>query len=316
MKTYSNPLLLVVFIFTFCSTELWAQEKDVAGSSDHPLISRYEGFRIDTYSENDFDSYELPLGPAVNSKTLGEHLDLEGRVTKIFYSDNEAPFPSAYQVFKNYETALNAQGAEILFSCQKGDCGKGPTDFFLNFSDNEVFLSYFLRFGIHGYHAATFTKDGKRYHVGIFIRGENNLTQYELHIVESEEIDLDMVTVADIEKGIAESGKQIFYGIYFDFGKATLKPESAETIDQITAYLKANPELPFYVVGHTDNVGAYASNVELSQARAASVIQALSDKGVDTDRLMPIGVGPVAPVRPNDSDSNRAKNRRVELVAQ
>lgn len=241
---------------------------------------------------------------------------MEGRVTKIFYSDNEAPFPSAYQVFKNYETALKAQNAEILFSCQKGACGKGPQDFFVNFSDNKVFLSYFLRFGEHAYHAATFTKHGKRYHVGIYIRGENNLTQYELHIVESDEIDLDKVSVADIEKGISETGKQVFYGIYFDTGLATIKPESTETMDQLAAYLKDHPEVPFYVVGHTDNVGGYASNMELSQARAASVIKALSEKGVPTDRLQPVGVGPVAPVRPNDSEDNRAKNRRVELVAQ
>ncbi|MEM6725300.1 MAG: OmpA family protein [Bacteroidota bacterium] len=309
-------LLVILLFLCFMPCSAFAQKSDVVGSSDHPLISRFDGFWIGEYSQVDFDSYKLPLGPAVNNKTLGEHLELEGKVTKIFYQDNVDPFPSAYQIFKNYETALKAQGAEILFSCQKGECGKGATDFFTNFSDNDVFLSYYMRFGTHAYHAATFASGGKRYHVGIFIREENNLAQYELHIVESDEISLDKVTVADITKGIEETGRQVFYGIYFDFGKSTLKPESQESLEQVAAYLKDNPDKPYYVVGHTDNVGAYGSNVELSQARAKSVVNALQRMGINTDRLMSVGVGPVAPVRPNDTDSNRALNRRVELVAQ
>ena len=69
------------------------------------------------------------------------------------------------------------------------------------------------------------------------------------------------------------------------------------------------------VVGHTDSVGSPDSNLTLSSARAAAVIQALTQKnGVDARRLAPFGAGPYAPVASNKSEEGRARNRRVELV--
>jgi len=70
------------------------------------------------------------------------------------------------------------------------------------------------------------------------------------------------------------------------------------------------------VVGHTDNVGQFDYNIKLSQQRAASVVQALVGKGISTSRLTPFGAGPAAPVTSNNAEEGRAKNRRVELVAQ
>jgi len=70
-------------------------------------------------------------------------------------------------------------------------------------------------------------------------------------------------------------------------------------------------------VGHTDNVGQFTSNVKLSQDRAASVVNALVSKhGIAAVRLTPFGCGPATPVASNKTDEGKAKNRRVELVAQ
>jgi outer membrane protein OmpA-like peptidoglycan-associated protein len=81
--------------------------------------------------------------------------------------------------------------------------------------------------------------------------------------------------------------------------------------------LKADANLKLYVVGHTDNVGQFAANVKLSQDRAASVVNALVGKhGIAAARLIPYGDGPTAPMAANNNDAGRAKNRRVELVAQ
>jgi len=67
--------------------------------------------------------------------------------------------------------------------------------------------------------------------------------------------------------------------------------------------------------GHTDNVGTLAHNLELSERRAQPVVRALSGQhGMDPGRLTARGVGPVAPVAPNRTEEDRAKNRRVELV--
>jgi outer membrane protein OmpA-like peptidoglycan-associated protein len=70
------------------------------------------------------------------------------------------------------------------------------------------------------------------------------------------------------------------------------------------------------VVGHTDNVGTADANVALSNARAASVVKALAAGGIDARRLTPHGDGPFSPVAANTTDEGRARNRRVELVAQ
>ena len=69
-------------------------------------------------------------------------------------------------------------------------------------------------------------------------------------------------------------------------------------------------------VGHTDNVGTAEFNVTLSSARAPAVVKALAAAGIDPKRVTPHGDGPLAPVAANITDEGRAKNRRVELVAQ
>jgi outer membrane protein OmpA-like peptidoglycan-associated protein len=75
--------------------------------------------------------------------------------------------------------------------------------------------------------------------------------------------------------------------------------------------------LKVYVVGHTDNAGQFNYNVKLSQERAASVVNALvSRHGINAARLTPFGCGPVSPVASNKTEEGKARNRRVELVAQ
>jgi flagellar motor protein MotB len=74
------------------------------------------------------------------------------------------------------------------------------------------------------------------------------------------------------------------------------------------------PGLRVLIVGHTDSQGGLDYNVDLSRRRAASVIGALSARGILANRLTPQGVGMAAPVSTNDTDDGRARNRRVEMV--
>ena len=92
-------------------------------------------------------------------------------------------------------------------------------------------------------------------------------------------------------------------------------PTSDEALNEIANYLKNNPALSFYVVGHTDAVGTYSYNQTLSGNRAAAVAKELVDKfEINVQRLEPHGVGPLLPVFSNVTDAGRGKNRRVELV--
>jgi outer membrane protein OmpA-like peptidoglycan-associated protein len=103
--------------------------------------------------------------------------------------------------------------------------------------------------------------------------------------------------------------------IYFDTAKATLKPQSDRVLDAIATLLKDHPELKrVRVEGHTDNVGSAAYNKDLSQRRAASVVNALTHRGIAPGRLVPQGYGFDKPIADNKTALGRAKNRRVEFT--
>jgi outer membrane protein OmpA-like peptidoglycan-associated protein len=116
---------------------------------------------------------------------------------------------------------------------------------------------------------------------------------------------------------INATGHVSIYGIYFDTGKADIKPESDAAIAEIAKLLTNNGALKVYVVGHTDNVGSFDANMKLSKDRADAVARVLTSKhSIAADRLKAYGVSSLSPVTSNDTDEGRAKNRRVELVKQ
>ncbi|MBZ5628087.1 MAG: OmpA family protein [Acidobacteriia bacterium] len=125
-----------------------------------------------------------------------------------------------------------------------------------------------------------------------------------------------VANAAAFQSGLKENGHVEVPGIFFDFGKSEIKPESEPALKEVAKLLQSNPALKVWVVGHTDNVGSVDGNMTLSGARAAAVVKALVQKGIDARRLAPHGAGPYAPVASNASDGGRAHNRRVELVAQ
>ena len=103
-------------------------------------------------------------------------------------------------------------------------------------------------------------------------------------------------------------------GVYFDFNKATLQPQSEPALQEIANALKTTKRR-VTIEGHTDNIGSDAYNNDLSTRRAAAVKAALvRDHGVDGVVLTTAGYGERRPVESNDSLSGRARNRRVELV--
>ena len=143
--------------------------------------------------------------------------------------------------------------------------------------------------------------------------------QVQLDVIEMKAMQSGMVSVnAEALAGdITRTGHASIYGIYFDTGKADIKPESDATLKEIAKLLQQDAQLKLYVVGHTDNVGTLMANTDLSQRRADAVLNALTTKyGAAAARLHAVGAGPIAPAATNDTEEGRAKNRRVELVKQ
>lgn len=108
-----------------------------------------------------------------------------------------------------------------------------------------------------------------------------------------------------------EQGSITFRNILFDFDKYTIKPESYPILDEVTDYLKANPNVKMEVQGYCDNRGTYKYNVKLSDERAKAVRKYLVDKGIPGDRLTAKGYSFDNPVASNATDEGRALNRRV-----
>jgi OmpA-OmpF porin, OOP family len=114
---------------------------------------------------------------------------------------------------------------------------------------------------------------------------------------------------------ITEKGRVATQGIYFDTGSDRIRPESAPTLKEIAAMLGEHSDLDLTIEGHTDNVGAAASNQSLSEKRAAAVRQYLIENhSIDAARLTAKGHGATKPATANETPEGRQNNRRVELV--
>ncbi|MPR35744.1 OmpA family protein [Cytophagaceae bacterium SJW1-29] len=102
--------------------------------------------------------------------------------------------------------------------------------------------------------------------------------------------------------------------VYFDQSSYILRAESYPQLDKLVKTLKMNSKLKIEIAGHTDNVGDARLNQYLSENRARVISSYLSNKGIAKERLVPKGYGQTKPVAANDTEENKAQNRRVEFV--
>ncbi len=110
------------------------------------------------------------------------------------------------------------------------------------------------------------------------------------------------------------AGSIALYGIPFDFDKATQQQASGKQLHDVLTLLHTNPDLRLEIQGHTDSDGSADYNLQLSQRPAESVRQYLLLFGIEASRLQAKGYGESMPIVPNNSEDNKAKNRRVDLV--
>jgi OOP family OmpA-OmpF porin len=282
MKRILGILLLVLCVIPLHHVLAAGDPNDLAGSKDPALFSRMPGFHIYNYQELDFNRYDFPVGSGKIQTVEGHHYYVD------YYANDGIKIPSGLQIIRNYENAAKAIGGTIIYEFEDGG-------------------TYYVTLKVVKNNAEAWAL------VGAASNG-----MYKVNIIEKQLMNQDVVASAEsLASSISETGKAAVYGIYFDTGKSEIKPESEPAISEIAKLLNADAKLKIYVVGHTDNVGAFDYNIKLSRDRAAAVISDLVNKhGIATARLTPFGAGPTAPVASNMSEEGRARNRRVELVAQ
>ena len=193
---------------------------------------------------------------------------------------NCAPNTSRIEIIRNVEQALKAAGFTIRFQQDAANT------------------------------AAVTGQKGAQW---VWVQSRN--ASYHLQTIRAKELEQQVEANADgWAKQIEETGRVSIYGINFDTGKATIRPDSEKTLNEVLGMLQKNPAWRFAVVGHTDNVGAKAMNLTLSQQRAQSVVAWLTAHGLPEDRMIAGGFGDLAPLADNTSEEGRAKNRRVDLI--
>jgi outer membrane protein OmpA-like peptidoglycan-associated protein len=311
LRIAASTLAAVMFAFI-------AHAADVAGSKDHPVVSRYAGSEILKYEVKDFDSFALPTAQVRDRRAGPTKAEaLEGRITRIHYRAPEGR--SALEVFRNYQQSLQSGGFTSLYQCENQACGN---DF--SYALNPPSVMHFSGKD-QKYLGARLSRPTGDVYVSVYttaaygVGGANKNRVFTLlDVIEVKPMQTGQVAVDAnaMAREIAATGRVALYGIYFDSGKADVKPESQSALLEIAKLMKQDSALKLLVVGHTDTDGAFDYNIDLSRRRAQSVVQALvSSHSIETARLKAWGVGYVSPVASNRGQDGRAKNRRVELVA-
>lgn len=312
--------------------------QDLPGAKDHPAVKRFGGSTLVGYEVRNFDAVEFQTSTfkEFDLKTYQRRyaqppLVLEGKLTRLWY---EAPGATrSLELFRNYANDLAASGFTVLYDSTRDTSAGGYSNFLANFASGK---RDFIKNNRSEY--VMYAADASTVRTGTFQKGNTTVrvltidwakddAMYKakqgayaaVDILETKAMEQNMVVVSatDIGKSLTANGKVAIYGILFDTGKADVKPESKPSLDQIAAFLKAEPGVKLHVVGHTDSVGGFESNLALSKRRAEAVAAALTkDYGIAANRMVGNGVASLAPVASNSSDEGRAKNRRVELVLQ
>ncbi|MGN6569842.1 MAG: OmpA family protein [Pseudolabrys sp.] len=309
MRLLASACLAALSYLAMSGPPAAAQQRDVAGSRDYPGIGRFGGSVITGYQVKDFDAAQMQAAAFANGKPV-KPLKLEGRVTRVAY--RTGPGPSILEVSRNFENQLASGGFETLLACDTDQCGGIP------FSE-QIDVLPVPQMWVDGfnfrYFAAHKKSDSADIYASVVTSKNNDSVTAELVVAVVGAMENKMVDAAAMAKGLGEKGHIALYGIYFDTDKATLKKESAPTLQEMAKLLGGQPQMRVFIVGHTDSQGAYEHNMTLSRQRAEAVAAALSGSyRIARDRLYTAGVGYLAPVGSNATEDGRSLNRRVELV--
>ena len=190
---------------------------------------------------------------------------------------------------RNFETQLAKAGYETLVACDTDACGGIP---FTEAIDVLPIPQMWVDGFNYHYYAGRKVEGGRETYASVVVSENNREIHAQLTVAELGAIENKMVDAAAMAKGLGETGHIALYGIYFDTDKTVIKPESRPTLDQIAKLLTGQPQLNVFIVGHTDNQGAYDYNLDLSRRRAEAIAAELvKSYRIAQARLRTAGVG-------------------------
>lgn len=306
----------MVVVALMISTNLFAQRtKDIEGSKDYPLVSRFKGSVIEWYQIRNFDRYFIL---SLQDNKISNY-EVDGKITRIQYSVGKEH--SVFEIYKSYENSLKETGFEILTTLNDENCGVNLQEQLYN--DEFHGLNKLPRAALNPgddefyYLAVKKQIDDKDIYIVVYTAFERGDLLVTFDAIEVQSIDKGLVSVKDLETNLSKNGHIAIYDIHFDTGKSDIKPNSDSALNNIAEYLNVHSDKKYLIVGHTDNTGDFEANLKLSEARAGTVMNELITKySVKAEQLKAYGDGSTAPVASNSTNDGKAKNRRVEIVEQ
>lgn len=265
-----------------------------------PWLSPPEGYGGST-RQRDFDMYPFWTG--------SDFEEVEGRAWIARISGDQRKTHSMYELRRNLEAVMAQAGGVLVFD------GRIPKQAAERYG-NDLKSTYRDGTGTnwHGYDSLVYRvdrADGRQ----VWVHARLEYSNAGWVVMEREGfVQTAALLPADALRRTLEADGRVAIQVNFAVDKADILPDSQPQIDQVLALLEGDPALQLAVEGHTDDTGGAGHNRRLSQARAASVVAALTARGIDAARLTSAGFGSDRPLAGNDSEEGRARNRRVELV--
>lgn len=311
--------LLVIFLFVVLM--LAGVSMRIMAEEDLGIVPIYEGSELIYDDIFGFDEFPVVLG----EETVNI---VEGYIRRLWLKAPEGRSP--YEIIRNYEAAIENIDGRVLFKTRDPQSIEIDeidfSDYYKTLRQDRGLATRVMSFGgfpgdLDEYMVSRVTVDQVENYIivaagkGHWAAQQADDTYFEIIVLELEGMEMDMVTMAHLQDGMMVDGRVAIYDIYFDTGESRVKAESEEALAIIAEFLLDNSSKRYLVVGHTDYVGSFDMNLNLSDARAEAVVTRLvNDYGISQDQISSFGVGPAAPVMSNQTEEGRAMNRRVEIV--
>lgn len=287
------------------STEInWDEIPDLKAIGNFPFVTAPKGLIMYNEKNGLTEVFDYETMENYTGKNL---ITTEGKLGILYFSEN-----FNQKLFdKSYYDYLDKIGAKQLYKGNFPEDEKQQEQLSKNIWTGNISTYGMVRESDAPFAVYAFRNNGKKYILNI----QSNSSHGNIFIMELKDFEqtIGKYTAEQMQSDIDKTGKAIL-NINFDTDKATLKPDGQKIVDEIYVLLNTNQNLKLSIEGHTDNVGSATRNKQLSTERANTVMYALAGKGIDIKRLKATGFGSEKPIKANDTEENKAQNRRVELV--
>lgn len=287
------------------STEInWDEMPDLKDIGNFPFVTAPKGLIMYNEKNGLTEVFDYETMENFTGKNI---ITTEGKLAVLYFSEdfNQKLFDRSLYDY------LDKIGARQLYKGDFPEAEKQREQLMKNTWNGTISTYGLVRESNAPLALYAFKNNGKKYILNI----QSNSSHGNIFIMELKDFEqtIEKYTAEQMKSDIDKTGKAIL-NINFDTDKATLKPDGQKNVDEILSLLNTNSTLKLSIEGHTDNVGSATRNKQLSTERANTVMYALAGKGIDIKRLKATGFGSEKPIKANDTEENKAQNRRVELV--